>query len=170
MGETDAGPGVVFLSFMRDLAFWREGASRMVRIFLFFVVPFFLAGFHIEWLLTRLFTLGLGLGRSEQSWQIQLCGWPDRLAFWGRGSESTADKGRVLLSGKPDDVRRSLEAAIADVRSSGPKILIIDQLDELLAIFGDEDVTGPALEGMLLSLREVSFSCTAILTIVSPFP
>jgi elongator complex protein 6 len=76
----------------------------------------------------------------------------------GRGSESTADRGRVLLSGKPDAVRRSLEAAIADVRSSGPKILIIDQLDELLAIFGDEDVTGPALEGMLLSLREVSFS------------
>lgn len=75
----------------------------------------------------------------------------------GRGSESTVDRGRVLLSGKPDDVRRSVEAAIADVRSSGPKILIIDQLDELLAIFGDEDVTGPALEGMLLSLREVSF-------------
>lgn len=80
----------------------------------------------------------------------------------GRGSEHTADRGRVLLNGKPDDVRRSIEAAIADVRS-GPKILIIDQLDELLAIFGDEDVTGPALEGMLLSLREVRFSRTNLL-------
>jgi elongator complex protein 6 len=88
----------------------------------------------------------------------------------GRGSESTADRGRVLLSGKPDEVRRSIEAAVADVRSSGPKILIIDQLDELLAIYGDEDVTGPALEGMLLSLREVSFffSRSAITTIDSP--
>lgn len=59
------------------------------------------------------------------------------------------------MSGKLDDVRRSIETAIADVRL-GPKVLIIDQLDELLAIFGEEDVTGLALEGMLLSLREVS--------------
>jgi len=73
----------------------------------------------------------------------------------GQGSESTGNKGRVLKSGKLDDVRRSIEAAIADVRS-GPKVLIIDQLDELLAIFGEEDVTGLALEGTLLSLREVS--------------
>lgn len=74
----------------------------------------------------------------------------------GQGSESTADRGRVLKSGKLDDMRRSIEAAITDVRS-GPKVLIVDQLDELLAIFGEEDVTGLALEGMLLSLREVSF-------------
>lgn len=32
--ENEASPGVVFLSFMRDLAFWREGASRLVSFFL----------------------------------------------------------------------------------------------------------------------------------------
>jgi elongator complex protein 6 len=49
VGETDAGPGVVFLSFMRDLAFWREGASRMVRILFFFFFFFFI--FFIVFLL-----------------------------------------------------------------------------------------------------------------------
>jgi len=32
VGEKEAGAGVVFVSFMRDLAFWREGASRLVRV------------------------------------------------------------------------------------------------------------------------------------------
>lgn len=73
----------------------------------------------------------------------------------GQGSESTGDRGRILKSGKLDDVRRGIEAAIGDVRL-GAKVLIVDQLDELLAIAGEEDgVTGLALEGMLLSLREV---------------
>lgn len=73
----------------------------------------------------------------------------------GQGSESTGDKGRILKNGKLDDVRRGIEAAIGDVKL-GSKVLIIDQLDELLAISGEEDVTGLALEGMLFSLREVS--------------
>lgn len=73
----------------------------------------------------------------------------------GQGSESTGDKGRILKNGKLDDVRRGIEAAIGDVRL-GSKVLIVDQLDELLAISGEEDVTGLALEGMLFSLREVS--------------
>lgn len=57
VGETEAGPGVVFLSFMRDLAFWREGASRLVckfLLFVFFLFSFF-ATFYLEWLLTSLF-------------------------------------------------------------------------------------------------------------------
>lgn len=74
----------------------------------------------------------------------------------GQGSESTKDKGRVIKSGKLEDVRRGIEAAIGDVRPSA-KVLIVDQLDELLAISGEEDATALALEGMLFSLREVSF-------------
>jgi elongator complex protein 6 len=73
----------------------------------------------------------------------------------GQGSESTGDRGRILKSGKLDDIKKGIEAAIGDVRL-GSKVLIVDQLDELLAISGEEDVTGLALEGMLLSLREVS--------------
>lgn len=33
--------------------------------------------------INKTFTLGLGLGHPHQSWQIQLCGWPDRLALRG---------------------------------------------------------------------------------------
>ncbi|KAL6896297.1 hypothetical protein GGI43DRAFT_111847 [Trichoderma evansii] len=125
VGEKEASPGVVFVSFMRDLAFWREGASR----------------------------LGLDLDSLSRAGKFSFVDGLTGLLSGDQGSETTGDKGRVLKSGKLDDVRRSIETAIADVRS-GPKVLIIDQLDELLAIFGEEDVTGLALEGMLLSLRE----------------
>ncbi|KAL7796497.1 hypothetical protein V8C37DRAFT_371911 [Trichoderma ceciliae] len=120
--------GVVLVSFMRDLAFWREGASR----------------------------LGLDLDGPSKAGRFSFVDGLTGLLSGGRGSELTGDRGRILKSGKLDDVRRGIEAAIGDL-SLGSKVLIVDQLDELLAISGEEeDVTGSALEGMLLSLREVS--------------
>lgn len=77
----------------------------------------------------------------------------------GQGSESTGDRGRILKSGKLEDVRRGIEAAIGDVRASS-KVLIVDQVDELLAISDEDDVTALALERMLFSLREVSHDGT----------
>ncbi|RFU75037.1 hypothetical protein TARUN_7202 [Trichoderma arundinaceum] len=117
--------GVVLVSFMRDLAFWREGASR----------------------------LGLDLDSLSRAGKFSFVDGLAGLLSGGQGSESTGDRGRVLKGGKLDDVRRGIEAAIGDVRLAS-KVLIVDQLDELLAISGEEDVTGLALEGMLLSLRE----------------
>lgn len=61
---------------------------------------------------------------------------------------------RTLRSSGTDHVRSELEAALGDVRT-GTKVLIIDQLDALLAASG-EDVTSTSLSAMLLSLREVS--------------
>ncbi|KAL6880979.1 hypothetical protein J3F83DRAFT_720528 [Trichoderma novae-zelandiae] len=123
--ETGTDSGVVLVSFMRDLAFWREGASRL--------------GLDLD-----------GLGRAGKfSFVDGLTG----LLSGGQGSESTGDRGRILKSEKLDDVRRGIEAAIGDLRPSS-KVLIVDQPDELLAISGEENVTALALEGMLFSLRE----------------
>lgn len=93
MGEKEADPGVVFVSFMRDLAFWREGASKLVS-FSFSSLLVFSISFPTFSLATLLnlngclfvfSTSGLGLGQPKQSRQIQLCGWPDRAALWGPG-------------------------------------------------------------------------------------
>ncbi|KAF3068524.1 hypothetical protein CFAM422_007771 [Trichoderma lentiforme] len=123
--DAETNSGVVLVSFMRDLAFWREGASR----------------------------LGLDLDGLNRAGRFSFVDGLTGLLSGGQGSESTGDKGRILKNAKLDDVRRGIEAAIGDGRL-GSKVLIIDQLDELLAISGEEDVTGLALEGMLFSLRE----------------
>ncbi|KAM0259221.1 hypothetical protein ACHAQJ_003426 [Trichoderma viride] len=102
--------------------------------------------------------LGLDLDGSSRAGKFSFVDGLTGLLSEGQGSESTADRGRILNSGKLDDIRRGIEAAIGDVRS-GSKVLIVDQLDELLALFeeegfGQKGVTGLALEEMLLSLRE----------------
>ncbi|KAH6607393.1 hypothetical protein Trco_003706 [Trichoderma cornu-damae] len=122
--EADAA-GVVLVSFMRDLAFWREGASR----------------------------LGLDLDGLSRAGNFRFVDGLTGLLSGGQGSELNSDRGRVLQSGRLDDVRSGIEAAIGDIRSD-PKVLIVDQLDELLAVSGEEAAAGPALEEMLLSLRE----------------
>ncbi|KAK0764009.1 hypothetical protein N5P37_003404 [Trichoderma harzianum] len=123
--DAETNSGVVLVSFMRDLAFWREGASR----------------------------LGLDLDGLSRAGKFSFVDGLTGLLSGGQGSEPTGDKGRILKNGKLDDVKGGIEAAIGDVRL-GSKVLIVDQLDELLAISGEEDVTGLALEGMLFSLRE----------------
>ncbi|PNP51154.1 hypothetical protein THARTR1_08216 [Trichoderma harzianum] len=97
--------------------------------------------------------LGLDLDGLSRAGKFSFVDGLTGLLSGGQGSESPGDKGRILKNGKLDDVRRGIEAAIGDVRL-GSKVLIVDQLDELLAISGEDDVTGLALEGMLFSLRE----------------
>jgi elongator complex protein 6 len=104
-----------------------------------------------------IFYQGLDLDGLSRAGKFSFVDGLTGLLSGGQGSESTGDKGRILKSGKLEYVRRSIESAIGDVRL-GSKVLIVDQLDELLAISGEEDVTGLALEGMLFSLREVSLS------------
>lgn len=70
--------------------------------------------------------------------------------------EAGPGKDRTLRSSGIDHVRSEIEAALGDVRT-GTKILVVDQLDALLAA-SDEDVTSTSLSAMLLSLREVSIS------------
>ena len=76
--------------------------------------------------------------------------------FTGRAADAAGgDRGsRTLRSGEMDHVRSEVEAAFADLRT-GTKVLVIDQLDVLLAASG-EDVTSTGLAARLLALREVS--------------
>lgn len=62
-------------------------------------------------------------------------------------------KDRVLRSSKVVDIRKEIETALGDLRTS-KTVLIIDQLDVLLAA-SEEDITSTTLSNMLLSLREV---------------
>jgi elongator complex protein 6 len=76
--------------------------------------------------------------------------------FTGKAADAAGgDRGsRILRTSEIDHVRSEIETALADLRT-GTKILVIDQLDALLAASG-EDVTSTGLAAMLLSLREVS--------------
>ena len=63
----------------------------------------------------------------------------------------------VLTSPRLQDLSRVLNAAIdgLQARSQGKVVLVIDQLDFLLAATGEDELTGNALRGMVLDLREV---------------
>ncbi|KAK5998769.1 putative MFS-type transporter [Cladobotryum mycophilum] len=76
-------------------------------------------------------------------------------------------EGRVLRSDQLKDVKREIEAALGDVRT-GKKVLIVDAVDEWLAVSGDEGMSGLAVENMLLSLRENVH--TTILTLPTDAP
>lgn len=65
-------------------------------------------------------------------------------------------RNRVIKSPKEVDVRREIEAAVADLKTT-KNVLIIDQPDVLLAMSKDEDTTSGSLGDLLLSLREVYF-------------
>lgn len=67
---------------------------------------------------------------------------------------STARKERVLRGSKIADIQKELEAAVADLRTTR-KVLVVDQLDALLAVT-DETTTSLTLQNLLLSLRSVS--------------
>ncbi|EFQ29587.1 hypothetical protein CGRA01v4_14864 [Colletotrichum graminicola] len=121
---------VVFVSFMRDFAFWKEGAGRL--------------GLDLE-----------GLGRSGKFVFVDgLSG-----LFWQEGfaaqPAAAAAKGRRVLRGaKLPDIQRELEGAVADVSAEGAKtVLVLDQPDLLLAASG-ERLTGLALRNMLLDVQE----------------
>ncbi|KAK1590683.1 uncharacterized protein LY79DRAFT_515359 [Colletotrichum navitas] len=118
---------VVLVSFMRDFAFWKEGAGRL--------------GLDLE-----------GLGRSGRFVFVDgLSG-----LFWQEGfAAKPAAKGqRVLRGARLPDIQRELEGAVADVSAEGAKtVLVLDQPDLLLAASG-EGLTGLALRNMLLDVQE----------------
>ncbi|KAK1991484.1 hypothetical protein LX36DRAFT_590371 [Colletotrichum falcatum] len=129
---------VVLVSFMRDFAFWKEGAGRL--------------GLDLE-----------GLGRSGKFVFVDgLSG-----LFWQESAArpaAAAVKGRRVLRGaRLPDMQRELEGAVADVSAAGAKtVLVLDQPDLLLAASG-EGLTGLALRNMLLDVQEkVHATVTAV--------
>ncbi|KAF6841037.1 hypothetical protein CMUS01_03701 [Colletotrichum musicola] len=115
---------VVLVSFMRDFAFWKEGAGRL--------------GLDLE-----------GLGRGGKFVFVDgLTG-----LFSGRAPPASRGR-RFLRGAALPAIQREIEAAIAGVQAEGAKtVLVVDQPDLLLAATGD-DVTGLAMRNMLLDLQE----------------
>lgn len=76
--------------------------------------------------------------------------------FTGLGPTPGPRRERVLRSIKLADVKKEIETALAELQST-KKILVVDQLDALLAVTG-EDLTSLKAQETVLSLREVSIS------------
>jgi hypothetical protein len=64
-------------------------------------------------------------------------------------------KEKILRSTKLADIKKEVEGAIADLRASR-KVLVIDQLDALLAVT-DDSTTSLTLQDAVLGLRSVRF-------------
>jgi elongator complex protein 6 len=131
------GTGVVLVSFMRDGAFWRDGAGRM--------------GLDLDAAARSnrfVFIDGLtGLFSGDQAKN------PGMGSSSGRLGDGNPKAERILRSSRLADVQAGINAALAQLQTSR-KILVIDQIDALLAA-SEEDVTSAAVSSMLLSLREV---------------
>ncbi|KAI9163367.1 hypothetical protein HJFPF1_04975 [Paramyrothecium foliicola] len=111
--EGEDGPvtedvGVVLVSFLRDAAFWREGAGK----------------------------LGLDLDTLSKAGRFAYVDGLTGL-FTGEAGGSNDGSRRVLRSSKVADVAAVIEASLGDVRTS-KRILIVDQLDLLLAATEDD--------------------------------
>jgi len=131
-GSTAEPPpvSVLLVSFLRDYPFWRDAASRV--------------GVDLE-----------GAGRKGRF------GFVDGLGMFLPATVTGEKAGMVvpwrtrLESNRLDDVRRTLAGAVEGMAAKGGKVvLVIDQLDVLLAT-ADEEGYGEGLRGVVLELREV---------------
>ncbi|KAJ0123441.1 hypothetical protein J7T55_011906 [Diaporthe amygdali] len=131
---------VLLVSFMRDFAFWKEGAGRL--------------GLNLDALAARgkfLFVDGLSrlyLGGDGPAVQSQST---------GRGPGQPAQQQQVYLdSPRLTDVARALGAAVERLQAAGGKVvLLLDQPDLFLAAASPGDgVTGTAWREVVLGLRE----------------
>ncbi|KAK7408862.1 hypothetical protein QQX98_008985 [Neonectria punicea] len=141
----DRDTGVVLVSFLRDGAFWRDGAAKMASLV-------FCVYATAVWGLIVLQGLDLdALARAG------LFVFVDGLTGLVAGDAPPGSrKERVIRGSKLPDVKKELEAAVADLGTTR-KVLIVDQLDALLAIT-DETTTSLALQNLLLSLRSLVHS------------
>lgn len=131
--SNDTAPvSVLLVSFLRDYPFWRDSASRV--------------GVDLE-----------AAGRKGRF------GFVDGLGMFlpsapGEGKGGTMPWRTRLGTARLEDVRRTLNATVDGMktRGAGKVVLVIDQLDLLLATAGEEEEGfGMRLREMLLDLREV---------------
>lgn len=78
--------------------------------------------------------------------------------------DSQQSKDRVLRSGKAEDVKTQVEAALGDLKTA-KKVLVVDQVDALLAM-GTTDAL--SLQNALLALRETAYSAVVTLAVDGP--
>ncbi|KAI0521148.1 hypothetical protein F5B22DRAFT_40177 [Xylaria bambusicola] len=137
---------VVFVSFLRDYAFWRDGSRR----------------------------LGLDLDVASKKGSFVFIDGLTSLftpASDHRRKQSVVDSGKkVLLSATTDHFRQVLEDALSHAQALNPgtqTVLVIDQPDIFLATAGDT-MSGQGLRGVILGLREKVHSC--IITVSADEP
>ncbi|KAF5023495.1 hypothetical protein F66182_4446 [Fusarium sp. NRRL 66182] len=136
--ERTKDTGVVLVSFMRNGTFWQEGSSK----------------------------LGLDLDALNRAGRFTFV---DGLTgLYGNDKPATpgARKERVLRSTNIADVKKEIEGAIGDLRASR-KVLIVDQLDVLLAVT-DESTTSLTLQNLVLGLRNLVHSTLLTLSADTP--
>lgn len=140
---------VLLVSFMRDLSFWRDGARK----------------------------LGLDLGKAAQRGRFLFLDGVSGLFVPSRNCEGKArdmrhemgGSARVLQESSLEAVRQAVLDGIRELQKpqqqgeegdgeAGRIVLIIDQLDFLLAAGGDE-VTAVGMGQLLMDLRQVSLQC-----------
>ncbi|KAF5621764.1 hypothetical protein F52700_10636 [Fusarium sp. NRRL 52700] len=137
--ESTKDTGVILLSFMRDRAFWREGSTK----------------------------LGLDLDALSRAGRFTFI--DGFSGLYGEAKTSVPPgtrKERTLRSTELTDIKREIEGAITDLRASR-KILVIDQLDALLAV-SDDSTTSLTLQDAVLSLRSLVHS--TLLTMSADVP
>ncbi|KAI0423032.1 hypothetical protein F5X98DRAFT_2184 [Xylaria grammica] len=138
---------VVFVSFLRDYAFWKDGSKRLG---LDLDVASKRGAFVFVDGLSGLFTQSSDAGRRQP----------------------VADSSgrRVLLAATADHLRRALEDAVAHAQALNPEtqvVLVIDQPDVLLATGGDT-MSGQGLRSTILGLRERVHSCITTISADEP--
>ncbi len=149
-GLADASSGdvnVVFVSFLRDYTFWKEGLRRL--------------GVDLD--------ASTRKGRFEYVDGLESLFQPLPHAHGSKPAASSTLGRRGLSTPTVDGLRKELEDAISQLKArstdSRPRtVLIIDQLDLLLAAVGN-GLSSQALHEMLLDVREVSsleesYKCT----------
>ncbi|KAI1109647.1 hypothetical protein F5Y14DRAFT_458013 [Nemania sp. NC0429] len=142
---------VVFVSFLRDYAFWKDGCKRLG-------LDLDLAGKRGSFVFVDGLT-GLFVSSSSDNELRQPAG------------AQTSDKSkRVLVAATTDHLRRTLEEALTHVQVSCPGtriVLVVDQPDVLLAAAGDA-ISGQGLRDTILGLRERTHAC--IITVSADEP
>jgi elongator complex protein 6 len=147
--ESAKDTGVVLVSFMRDGAFWREGSTKLVSFPVFTLI--LLHRYMREILILR---QGLDLDAHSRTGRFTFVDGLTGLYGDSKPQAPGARKERVLRGTNVADIKKEIEGAIGDLRASR-KVLIIDQLDALLAV-SDESTTSLTLQNLVLGLRSVS--------------
>ncbi|KEY68658.1 hypothetical protein S7711_00536 [Stachybotrys chartarum IBT 7711] len=136
-GDRAQDVGVMLVSFLRDGTFWHEGAGK----------------------------LGLDLDALNRAGRFVFVDGLTQL-FNGDQNSGGPPKQRVLGSSSIDHLAKYCTAALADLKTT-KKIIIVDQLDLLLAASG-EDVTSTQMQNLVLVLREHAHA--ALLTLAADTP
>ncbi|KAI1181573.1 hypothetical protein F5B17DRAFT_436631 [Nemania serpens] len=138
---------VVFVSFLRDYDFWKDGSKRL--------------GLDLDVASKKgsfVFVDGLtGLFVSSSDQELRQAG-------------AQISRKRVITAATTDHLRRSLEEAVTHAQVSCPgtrTVLVIDQPDVLLAVAGDA-MSGQGLRDTILGLRERTHAC--IITVSADEP